>query len=214
MGEFTPEQEREVQDLLGPEPVSEAGGRATPPVDTEVTSSPPGVSTDGSGPLPPGPDAAKPGFFERLFHPFRQWKRPKDRRQKKAVSQERDLAKRLWGIVLDGVARRAGDKWKPTNKELDALSETTVDFINTIAPAVLDGRQAQIGLPLVLVAYIAARADLSDVFDAIGGIVSRLVRLILGRRKPQAVADARSSGHGENDDGTPRFVPPPPVTPT
>lgn len=212
MGGFTLEQEAEVRELLGPEPVSDAGGSATPPDDTEVTSSPPGVPTDGSGPSPPGGDDAKPGFFSRLFHPFRQWTRPKDRRQKKAVAQERELAKRLWGIVLDGIARRAGDKWKPTNKELDALSETSVDFINTIAPAVLEGRQAQIGLPLVLVAYIAARADLSDVFDAIGGIFGRLVRLILGRRKSQVVADAGSSGHRENDNGTPRFVAPPPVT--
>lgn len=211
MGEFTFEQEREVQDLLGPEPQSDAGGSATLPTDTDVPSSCSDVPTDGSGPLPPGAEEPKPGFFSRLLHPFRQWKRPKDRRQKKAVAQERDLAKRLWGIVLDGVARRAGDKWKPTNKELDALSETTVDFVNTIAPAVLEGRQAQIGLPLVLIAYIAARADLSDVFDTIGGLVSRLVRLILGRRKPQAVADARSGRDGKDDNGTPGFVAPPPV---
>ena len=156
---------------------------------------------------PPDPTAAptadepkRPGFFARMFGKAKQWRMPKDRRQKKAVAQERALCRNFWAIILDGVARRASKKWTATNKELDALAETSIDFVNTVAPRLLAERAAQIGLPVCLLAYIAARVELKDL-----GRLGRRKKAgdDNGGRDAQSLAAAGSRRHGEIDPRAP-----------
>ena len=190
---LTPEQEREIEELTRGDRGGDSGnGNASRYHGGGGESPPPRPKDNGGSPFdaepkrdqtpPPEPESS-PGFFSRIWGRMKQWGGPKGRREKKAVQNEVELCRRLWGIFLDGVAARSGEKWKPTNRELDSLAETSVEFVNTVAPAILEERQAQIGLPLVLLAYVAGRTNLDDLLAFFGRKIGYVWGMIFGRRK-------------------------------